>query len=121
MSAIAKSKPELLLHEVQKLRDLCYRDKENIHSKNDDMSENNILLSCNTCLLNILDDLEIEKNDNKEKKNILDQIQQNLLTFEANVLGTRSMASQNSTIESLIDQCTHVRTRMEATSYCNII
>ena len=121
MSAIAKSKPELLLLEVQKLRDLCYRDKETIHSKNDDMSENNILLSCNTCLLNILDDLEIEKDDTKEKKNILDQIQQNLLTFEANVLGTRSMASQNSTIESLIDQCTHVRTRMEATSYCNII
>lgn len=121
MSAVAKSKPEILLLEVQKLRDLCYRDKENIHNKVDDMSENNILVSCNVCLINILTDLEIERSEDKEKKNILDQIQQNLLAFEANILGTRSMASQNSTIESLIDQCTHVRSRMEATSYCNII
>lgn len=121
MSSIVKSKPELLLLEVQKLRDLCYRDQEKIHDKKEDMSENNILLSCNTCLVQILDDLKIEKNDENNKKNILDQIQTNLLTFEANVLGTRSMASQNSTIESLIDQCTHVRTRMEATSYCSVL
>ena len=121
MSNLAKSKPEQLSQEVQKLRDLCYRDTVDIQKDKDDLTENNILLSCDKCLTKILTDLEIERSEDKEKKNILDQIQQNLLAFEANILGTRSMASQNSTIESLIDQCTHVRSRMEATSYCNII
>jgi hypothetical protein len=123
MSAVAKSKPELLAQEVQKLRDLCYRDKEEITKDKDDLTENNILLSCDKCLEQILKDLEI-KHDEKdiEEKNILDKIQVKLLTFESNVLGTTSMASQGSTIEFLIEQCTHIRSRMESGMYyCNIV
>ncbi len=121
MSNVVKSKPEQLCIEVQKLKDLCYRDKDPINSNKDDLTENNILQSCNKCLQKILDDLEIKKDDEvKQSANVLDKIQINLLTFEANVLGTRSMAREGTTIEILIEQCTHIRTRMEAGSYCNI-
>lgn len=114
-----KSKPELLCIEVQKLRDLCYRDKDPINNDKDDLSENNILQSCNKCLDKILDDLEIDVGENKEEKNVLDKIQLKLLTFEANLLGTRSMATKGTTIEALIEQCTHIRVRMEnQNNYC---
>ena len=60
MSNLAKSKPEQLSQEVQKLRDLCYRDTVDIQKDKNDLTENNILLSCNKCLAQILTDLEIE-------------------------------------------------------------
>ena len=68
MSNVIKSKPELLCIEVQKLRDLCYRDKESINNKEEDLSENNILQSCNKCLNKILKDLEIDIIDSNERK-----------------------------------------------------
>ena len=41
MSNLAKSKPEQLSQEVQKLRDLCYRDTVDIQKDKDDLTENN--------------------------------------------------------------------------------
>ena len=123
MSAIARSKPEMLAFEVQRLRDLCYRDKEEFNKQKDDLTENNILQSCNKCLSKILTDLEIEYTDDADNKNVLDQIQNKLSTFESNVLGTTSLVSEGSTIEFLIQQCTHIRVRMEAGGfnyYCTI-
>ena len=123
MSAIAKSKPEMLAYEVQHLRDLCYRDKEEFNKEKNDLTENNILQSCNKCLSKILQDLEIEYADDDENKNVLDQIQNRLSTFESNVLGTTSLVSEGATIEFLIQQCTHIRVRMEAGGfnyYCTI-
>ena len=122
MSNLAKSKPEQLSQEVQKLRDLCYRDTVDIQKDKDDLTENNILLSCDKCLSKILTDLEIEyEEENNEGTNILDKIHNKLQTFEGNVLGTQSMARETTTIEFLIDHCTLVRSRMEASSNCNII
>ena len=123
MSNLAKSKPEQLSQEVQKLRDLCYRDTMNIQKDKDDLTENNILLSCNKCLAQILTDLEIEyeEENNEASSNILEKIHKKLQAFEANVLGTQSMSRETTTIEFLIDHCTLVRSRMEASSSCNII
>ena len=122
MSNIAKSKPEQLAQEVQKLRDLCYRNADIVHKDKDDLSENNILISCNTWLTNILKDLEIELPEKENKQNnVLDKIQLKLLTFESNVLGTKSMQKEHSTIEYLIHQCTYIRTRMEANVKCQIL
>lgn len=123
MSNLAKSKPEQLSQEVQRLRDLCYRDTVDIQKDKDDLTENNILLSCDKCLSKILIDLEIEydEEDNGASSNILDKIHKKLQTFEGNVLGTQSMARETTTIEFLIDHCTLVRSRMEARSNCNII
>ncbi len=122
MSNLAKSKPEQLSQEVQKLRDLCYRDTVDIQKDKDDLTENNILLSCDKCLTKILLDLEIEyEEESNEGLNILDKIHKKLQTFEGNVLGTQSMARETTTIEFLIDHCTLVRSRMEASSNCNII
>lgn len=121
MSNLAKSKPEQLSQEVQKLRDLCYRDTVDIQKDKDDLTENNILLSCDKCLSKILTDLEIEYEESNEGSNILDKIHNKLQTFEGNVLGTQSMARETTTIEFLIDHCTLVRSRMEASSNCNII
>ena len=122
MSNLAKSKPEQLSQEVQKLRDLCYRDTVDIQKDKDDLTENNILLSCDKCLTKILMDLEIEyEEESNESTNILDKIHKKLQTFEGNVLGTQSMARETTTIEFLIDHCTLVRSRMEASSNCNII
>ena len=80
MSNLAKSKPEQLSQEVQKLRDLCYRDTVDIQKDKDDLTENNILLSCDKCLTKILTDLEIEYKEN-EGSNILDKIHNKLQTF----------------------------------------
>lgn len=122
MSNLAKSKPEQLSQEVQKLRDLCYRDTVDIQKDKNDLTENNILLSCDKCLTKILTDLEIEfEEESNEGLNILDKIHKKLQTFEGNVLGTQSMARETTTIEFLIDHCTLVRSRMEASSNCNII
>ena len=123
MSNLAKSKPEQLSQEVQKLRDLCYRDTVDIQKDKDDLTENNILLSCNKCLEQILTDLEIEyEEENSEaSSNILNKIHHKLQAFEGNVLGTQSMSRETTTIEFLIDHCTLVRSRMEASSSCNII
>lgn len=122
MSNIAKSKPEQLAQEVQKLRDLCYRNVDVVHKDKDDLSENNILISCDLCLKNILTDLEIKLPEKQnEENNILDKIQVKLLTFESNVLGTKSMQKEHSTIEYLIHQCTYIRTRMEANVTCQIL
>ena len=123
MSNLAKSKPEQLSQEVQKLRDLCYRDTVDIQKDKDDLTENNILLSCNKCLAQILTDLEIEyeEENNEASSNILNKIHHKLQAFEGNVLGTQSMSRETTTIEFLIDHCTLVRSRMEASSSCNII
>lgn len=123
MSNLAKSKPEQLSQEVQKLRDLCYRDTVDIQKDKDDLTENNILLSCNKCLGQILQDLEIEheEDNNEASSNILEKIHKKLQAFEGNVLGTQSMSRETTTIEFLIDHCTLVRSRMEASSSCNII
>lgn len=123
MSNLAKSKPEQLSQEVQKLRDLCYRDTVDIQKDKDDLTENNILLSCNKCLGQILQDLEIEyeEENNEASSNILEKIHKKLQAFEGNVLGTQSMSRETTTIEFLIDHCTLVRSRMEASSSCNII
>ena len=123
MSNLAKSKPEQLSQEVQKLRDLCYRDTVDIQKDKNDLTENNILLSCNKCLAQILTDLEIEyEEENSEtSSNILEKIHKKLQAFEGNVLGTQSMSRETTTIEFLIDHCTLVRSRMEASSSCNII
>lgn len=123
MSNLAKSKPEQLSQEVQKLRDLCYRDTVDIQKDKNDLTENNILLSCNKCLAQILTDLEIEyEEENSEtSSNILNKIHHKLQAFEGNVLGTQSMSRETTTIEFLIDHCTLVRSRMEASSSCNII
>ena len=121
MSNLAKSKPEQLSQEVQKLRDLCYRDTVDIQKDKNDLTENNILLSCDKCLTKILTDLEIEYEEENEGLNILDKIHKKLQTFEGNVLGTQSMARETTTIDFLIDHCTRVRSRMEASSNCNII
>ena len=123
MSNLAKSKPEQLSQEVQKLRDLCYRDTVDIQKDKDDLTENNILLSCNKCLGQILQDLEIEyeEENNEASSNILEKIHKKLQAFEGNVLGTQSMSRETTTIEFLVDHCTLVRSRMEASSSCNII
>ena len=123
MSNLAKSKPEQLSQEVQKLRDLCYRDTVDIQKDKNDLTENNILLSCNKCLAQILNDLEIEydEENNEASSNILEKIHKKLQAFEGNVLGTQSMSRETTTIEFLIDHCTLVRSRMEASSSCNII
>ena len=93
MSNLAKSKPEQLSQEVQKLRDLCYRDTVDIQ-KDKDLTENNILLSCNKCLAQILTDLEIEyeEENNEASSNILEKIHKKLQAFEGNVLGTQHVA-----------------------------
>mgnify|MGYP003325961743 CR=1 FL=1 len=117
-----KSKPERLCFEVQKLKDLCYTDTENIHKEKDDITETNLLRSCNQCLKQMLIDLKIETEvGENENDTVLSEIHKRLLSFEANVLGTRTVSSQGTTIELLIDQCTHIRTRMEATSNCNLL
>lgn len=117
-----KSKPERLCFEVQRLKDLCYTEHENIHKDQNDITETNLLRSCNQCLKQMLIDLKIEVDDDvKEDDTVLSEIHKRLLSFEANVLGTRTVSSQGTTIELLIDQCTHIRTRMEATSYCNLL
>ena len=122
MSNLAKSKPEQLSQEVQKLRDLCYRDTVDIQKDKAELTEYNILLACDKCLSKILIDLEIEyEEESNEGLNILDKIHKKLQTFEGNVLGTQSMARETTTIEFLIDHCTLVRSRMEASSNCNII
>lgn len=120
MSNLAKSKPEQLSKEVQRLRDLCYRDTQEILKDKNDLTENNILLSCDNCLQQILQDLNIKCEDEGDDKNILDRIHFKLQTFENEVLGTQSMSRETTTIEFLIDHCNLVRTRMEASSSCNI-
>jgi len=120
MSNLAKSKPELLSVEVQKLRDLCYRDSQEVLKDKNELTENNILVSCDKCLGKILEDLQIAYEESKEDQNVLNKIHLKLQTFENEVLGTQSMARETTTIEFLIDHCNLVRTRMENTSRCNI-
>ena len=120
MSNLAKSKPEQLSKEVQRLRDLCYRDTQEILKDKNDLTENNILVSCDNCLHLILQDLNIKCEDEGDDKNILDRIHFKLQTFENEVLGTQSMSRETTTIEFLIDHCNLVRTRMDASSSCNI-
>ena len=117
-----KSKPERLCFEVQRLKDLCYTDHDTIHKDQNDITETNLLRSCNNCLKEMLKDLKIETDvEENEDDAVLSEIHKRLLSFEANVLGTRTVSSQGTTIELLIDQCTHIRTRMEAASYCNLL
>ena len=123
MSNIAKSKPEQLAQEVQKLRDLCYRNADIVHKDKDDLSENNILISCNTCLTNILKDLEIELPEKENKQNnVLDKIQQITgYTYKFKDTGHDSIGVTAQDVEKVFPELVHGEEGTKSLQYSGLI